>query len=67
MEIMREPPPGAPQFTKDCSICQRQTLHYLTIDDRNDELRGTSERIPVDRYETCTACGHTRDVTRPAG
>ena len=67
MKMMREPPPGAPQFTKDCSICQRQTLHYLTIDDRNDELRGTSERIPVDRYETSTACGHTRDVTWPAG
>ena len=66
MEMMREPPPGAQTSMKTCLICQRQTLHYLTTDDRNDELRGTSERIPVDRYETCTACGHTRNLTAPA-
>ncbi len=63
--MTRKPPPGASQFMKQCSLCQRRTLHYLTIDDRNDELPGTSDRIPVDRYETCTACGHTRDVTQP--
>jgi len=62
MEMAYEPPAGTPTYLKRCVECRSETPHFQFQDDRNDELRG-SGRIPVDRYEVCTSCQHTTDLT----
>jgi hypothetical protein len=64
MDANFPPPAGAPTLVRRCEgECGRETLHYGFTADRNDELRG-GVRMPVDRYEVCTVCGTTTDVTR---
>jgi hypothetical protein len=58
------PPPGTRTFIAHCPNCGGDHPHYQTEDDRNDEMRGTGERIAVDVFHWCTNCNHRIDLTR---